>query len=114
MRTPSRASIALAMGGVAATIGFTGVAATSASAAAHPSLARPSVAHRGAHVLRGRVLDDVVSGLHGLLVWPKDRVGGRGQAGRTQQPGCHRECRDAARQTWLDQCAGDAARRFAI
>src|SRR3954469_8227422 len=52
MRTPSRASVALAVGGVFATIGFTGVAATSASAAPHPSLARSAVAHHAAHVLR--------------------------------------------------------------
>src|SRR3954465_1479109 len=51
MRTPSRASIALAMGGVFATIGLTGAAATSAAAATHPSLARPAVAHHAARVL---------------------------------------------------------------
>src|SRR3954449_8433701 len=51
MRTPSRASIALAMGGIFATIGMTGAAATSAAAATHPSLARPAVAHHTARVL---------------------------------------------------------------
>src|SRR3954471_23500015 len=50
MRTPSRATIALAMGGVFATIGLTGAAAASA-APAHPSLARPAVAHHAARVL---------------------------------------------------------------
>src|SRR4051812_20618890 len=51
MRTPSRASIALAMGGIFATTGLTGAAATSAAAATHPSLARPAVAHHTARVL---------------------------------------------------------------
>src|SRR5947208_2762327 len=51
MRTPSKASVALAMGGVAATIGLTGVAATSAAASTHPSLARPAVAHHTARVM---------------------------------------------------------------
>src|SRR4051795_1763240 len=51
MRTPSRATIALAMGGVFATIGLTGAAATASAAPAHPSLARPAVAHHAARVL---------------------------------------------------------------
>src|SRR4051794_41795807 len=50
MRTPSRPTIALAMGGVFATIGLTGAAAASA-APAHPALARPAVAHHTARVL---------------------------------------------------------------
>src|SRR3954469_12336788 len=52
MRTPSRASLALAMG-FFATSGITAVAATSASAApSHPSLARPpAVAHHTARVV---------------------------------------------------------------
>src|SRR4051795_8370910 len=52
MRTPSRASLALAMG-FFATSGITAVAATSASAApSHPSLARPpAVAHHIARVV---------------------------------------------------------------
>src|SRR3954452_13819346 len=52
MRTPSRASLALAMG-FFATSGITAVAATSASAApSHPSLARPpAVAHPTARVV---------------------------------------------------------------
>src|SRR3954452_15159155 len=51
MRTPSRASLALAMG-FFATSGITAVAATSASATpSHASLARPAVAHHTARVV---------------------------------------------------------------
>src|SRR3954454_18171802 len=50
MRTPSRPTIALAMGGVFATIGLTGAAAASA-APTHPALARLAVAHHAARVL---------------------------------------------------------------